>query len=80
MTLGKTRNLPQILTGTFFSSKGFDFVLSLDVMTPLITSVMEMSCPGSVGKESFDMLKSIGFRDLVRLFASLRRSNRVYLG
>ena len=32
------------------------------------------------GKECFDMLKSIGFEDLVRLFSSSRRSDRVYLG
>ena len=40
---------------------------------------MEMSCPGSVGKDCFDMLKSIGFGDLVGLFASSRWSDRVYL-
>ena len=41
---------------------------------------MAMSCPGSVGKDYFDMLKSIGFGDLVGLFASSRRSDSVYLG
>ena len=63
----------------FLLTTGFDFVLSLSVTTPLITPVMDMSFPGSVGK-GFDMLKSIGFRDLVGLFASSRRSDRVYLG
>ena len=65
---------------TFYLARGFDFVLSLVVMTPLITPVMGKSCPGSVGKDCFDMLKSIGFGDLVGLFASLRQSDRVYLG
>ena len=41
---------------------------------------MNMSCPGSVGKDCFDMLKSIGFWDLVGLLPSSRRSDRVYLG
>ena len=35
---------------------------------------------GSFGKEFFDMLKRIGFRDLVILFSSLRQSDSVYLG
>ena len=61
-------------------ARGVDFVLSLGVTTPLITPVMDMSFPGSVGKDCFDMLKSIGFGDLVGLFASSRRSDRVYLG
>ena len=55
-------------------------VLSLGVTTPLITPVMDMTFPGSVGKYCFDMLKSIEFGDLVGLFASSRRSDRVYLG
>ena len=64
----------------FLLTAGFDFVLSLSVTTPLITPVMDMSSLSSIGKDCFDMLKSIGFGDLVRLFASLRRSDRVYLG
>ena len=48
--------------------------------TPLITPVMGISWPCILGKECFDMLKSIGFGDLVRLFSSSRRSDRVYLG
>ena len=39
-----------------------------------------MSCPGSVGKDCFDMLKSIGFRNLVKLFTNSRWSDRVCLG
>ena len=31
-------------------------------------------------KTCFDMLKSIGFGDLVTLFSSSRRSDRLYLG
>ena len=64
----------------FSLARGFDFVLSLGVTTPLITPVMDMSCPVSFGKNCFDMLKSIGYRDLVGLFASSRRSDQVYLG
>ena len=60
-------------------ARGVDFALSLGVTTPLITPVMGISCPGSVGKDCFDMRKSIGFGDLVGLFASLRRSDSVYL-
>ena len=29
---------------------------------------MDISCPGSFGKDFFDMLKSIEFGDLVRIF------------
>ena len=65
---------------TFSLAGAFDFVLSLGVTTPLITPVMEMSCSGSVGKDCFGMLKSVGFGNLVGLFASSRRSGRVYLG
>ena len=80
MTLGKTRNLEIFIRSSLFLWQGFDFILSLGVTTPLITPVMDMSFPGSVGKGCFDMLKSIGFGDLVGLFASSRRSDRVYLG
>ena len=65
---------------TFSVARGFDFVLTLGVTTPLITLVMNMSCPGSVDKDCFDMLKNIGFGDLVGLLASSRQSDRVYLG
>ena len=65
---------------TFSVARGFDFVLSSGVTTLLITPVTDMSSPGSVGKDCFDMLKSIGFGDLVGPFASSRRSDRVYLG
>ena len=34
---------------------------------PLITPVMDVSFPDSVGKDSFDMLKTIGFGGLVGL-------------
>ena len=47
-------------------------MLSFGVKTPLINPVMGISCPGSFGEDCFDMLKSIGFGDLVRLFSSLR--------
>ena len=65
---------------TFSQAWAFDLVLSLGVTTPLITPVMGISWPCILGKECFDMLKSIGFGDLVRLFSSSRRSDRVYLG
>ena len=65
---------------TFSVARGFDLVISLGVMTPLITPVMGISWSCIFGKEYFDMLKSIGFGDLVRLFSSSRRSDRVYLG
>ena len=42
-------------------------------MTPFITPIMGISSPCIFGKESFDMLKSIGFGDLVRLLLSSRK-------
>ena len=58
-----------------------EFLSSFGVTTPLIiTPVMSISCPASLRKIYFDMLKSTGFGDLVRHFSSSRQSNRVYLG
>ena len=65
---------------TFSPAKDYDFVLSLDLTTLLITPVMGISCPGSLEKDCFDMLKSIGFGDSVRCFSSSTRSDRVYFG
>ena len=56
-----TTDFEKILT--FCLPRGLDLVLSLSVMTPLITPVMGISWPCSFGKVSYDMLKSIGFRD-----------------
>ena len=41
---------------------------------------MGIRCPGSFGKDCFDMLKSIGFGDFVIHFSSSGQSDRVYLG
>ena len=58
-----------------------EFLSSFGVTTPLIIiPVMSISCPASLRKIYFDMLKSTGFGDLVRHFSSSRQSNRVYLG
>ena len=65
---------------TLSLARGFDLVLSLGVTTPLITPVMGISWPCILGKECFDMLKSIGFGGLIKLFPSSRRSDRVCLG
>ena len=65
---------------TFSLARGFVLALSLGMTTPLIAPVMDISWPCILGKECFDMLKSIGFGDLVRLLSSSRRSDRVYLG
>ena len=79
MTLNK--NLPQILIRSWlFSSKEVWLYLIFGYGKPSFTPVMGISCPGSFGKDSLYMLKSIGFRDLFRLFSSLIRSDRVYLG
>ena len=40
---------------------------------------MGISYPDSSQKECFDVLKKIGFGDLVRLFSSTRQSHRVYV-
>ena len=65
---------------TFSVAMGLDFVLSLGVTSPLLIPVIGISCPVSFRKDCFDMLKSIGFRDLFGLLSSLRRSDRVYFG
>ena len=51
----------------------------LSYYSKLITPVMGISWPCIFWKVCFDMLKSIGFGNLVRLFSSLRQSDRVYL-
>ena len=56
-----------------------ELVLSLDLTTSLITPLVGISWPCIFGKECFAMLKSIEFRDVVRLFSSSRLSDRVYL-
>ena len=61
-----TKDFEKILT--FSLAREFDLVLSLGVTTPLITPAMAISRPCILGKECFDVLKSIGFGDLVRLF------------
>ena len=79
MTFSLARGFDLVLS--FSLARGFDLVLSLGVTTRLIiTPVMGISVPCILGKECFDMPKSVGFGDLVRLFPSSRRSDRVYLG
>ena len=56
-----------------------ELVLSLDLTTSLITPLVGIRWPCIFGKECFAMLKSIEFRDVVRLFSSSRLSDRVYL-
>ena len=66
---------------TFSLARGFDLVLSLGVTTLLVTPVMGIiSWPCILWKKCFYLLESIQFGDLVRLFSSSRRSDRVYLG
>ena len=82
MTQRKTRNLTtdfdKILT--FSLGRELDFVLHVGVTNPLITPVMGISCRASFGKDCFDMLQSIRFRNLFRPLSSSRPSDRVYLG
>ena len=79
MTFSLARGLDWALSLSL--ARGFDLVLSLGVTTRLIiTPVVGISVPCILGKECFDMLKSVEFGDLVRLFPSSRRSDRVYLG
>ena len=54
-----------------YPSKIFFVFEILSVATQLTTPVMGISYPGSFGKDCFDMLSSIGYGDLVRLFSSL---------
>ena len=51
--------LTPLLTG------GFGFVLSLSVTIPIITPVIGVGCPPGFEKDCFDMLKTIGFANLV---------------
>ena len=41
---------------------------------------MSISCSGSLWKYCFDMLKSIGFGDCIRLFSRTKQSDTIYLG
>ena len=65
---------------TLSLARGFDLLLSLAVTAPLITSVMDISCPCILEKECFDMLRTIGDGDFVRVFSSFKRYDSVYLG
>ena len=73
-----TTDFDKILT--FCLARGFAFVLSLGVTTPLITPVRCISYLGCFGKVWFDMLKSIEFGICSGFFSSLRHSDRAYLG
>ena len=73
-----TTDFKQILT--FSLARWFSLVLSLGATTPLITPVIAISLLCIFGKECFDMLKSIGFGNLVSIFSSSRRSDGIYLG
>ena len=73
-----TTDFQKILT--FSLGRGFQLVVPLGVTTPCITPVMGNSWRFIFEKKCFDMLKSIGFVHLLRLFSNSRRSGRVYLG
>ena len=72
-----TTDFEKILT--FSLANGFDLVLSLGVTTPIITPVIGISWHCIFGKVCFHILKSIGFEDLIRLFSSSSRFDRVEL-
>ena len=57
---------------------GFHLVLYLIVTNPLVTLFMGISGPSIFGKVCFDMLKSIEFGYLLRLFSSFRHSDRIF--
>ena len=69
----------KILACSLARGRWFDLFLSLSVTTPVITPIMGISSPCIFGKVCFDMLKSIRFGDLAKLFSSSRRCYRVYL-
>ena len=56
------------------------FLRSCNISFSLFLIFFNLIFPCIFGKKCFDMLKSIGFRDFLRVFSSLRRSDRVYLG
>ena len=57
---------------TFSWGRIFEFVLSVGVKTEVKTLVMGIAWPASFEKDCFDMLKSIWFGNLVRLFSSFK--------
>ena len=63
---------------TFLLARGFDFVLTLGVTTPLITSFMNVDSGGSFWGVSCNMLKSMEFGILVGFLLSSRRFDGVY--
>ena len=65
---------------TLSLARWLDLFLSLGVTAPLITPVMDISWPCILEKECFDMLRTIGDGDFVRVFSSFRRYDSVYLG
>ena len=73
-------NLKFVMNLSFWFARGFDFVLSLDVTIPLLTQVMRIDWIGSFWEVEFDMLKSMKFGNLVGLFSSSKRFDRVYQG
>ena len=82
ITLGKTRNSPQIvfIDLTFWLAGVFDFALSLGVTTWIITTVVSTEWNDILGGVDFDILKSWKFENLVYLLSSLRWFDRVYQG
>ena len=64
----------------FLLARGFDFVLSLGVTFPHITSVMKIDRNGSFWGVGFDMLKSMELGNLVGLLSSLRQFGSVCQG
>ena len=80
VALGKTRILSTDFNHlTFWPRSGFDLVLYLDVVAQLITPVISVEWILSFSGASFDMLKSMQFRNLVGLLLSLR-FDQVYKG
>ena len=84
-SLNNTRKNPK-LTTDFYNflnlslARGFDFLLSLSVTTPLIIQLIGISWFFMCWRDCFHMLKSLGLGDMVRLFSNFRPSNKVYLG
>ena len=69
-----------VMNLTFWIAREFDFVLSLDVTTPVITHTMSIDWISRFWGVGFAMVKSMELGNSFGLLSILRRFGRVYQG
>ena len=69
-----------VMNLTFWIAREFDFVLSLDVTTPVITQAMSIDWISRFWGVGFAMVKSMELGNLFGLLSILRPFGRVYQG